>query len=185
MTTATEVKNTKCLLKDIKSGDKVSVTYYLNVINKNSDSLDVEDQTGSKFAIRGKDLIEGTLNTAEQYTETRKVSRTELIEILENAGDTVFTANYNKLPNADTIAELLGNYSINDFGDPKKLSKIAKEAMKGEERNLKGYLINIEPKMGRSSVIDLEIPKGEHNVRLIDHRTLNSIIIKNIKYQVK
>jgi hypothetical protein len=185
MTTATEVKTLKSKLADIKTGDKLSVTYYLTVLNKNSDSLDVEDQTGSKFAIRGKDLIEETINTAEQYTETRKISRTELIEVLENAGDTVFTANFNKLPNAESIAELLGSYSINDFSDTKKLSKIAKEVMKGEGRNLKGYLLNTEPKMGRSSVIDLEVPKGQHNVRLIDHRTLNFLILKGIRYEVK
>lgn len=181
----TKTKEQKMKLSNVKIGDKLSMTYYLNVLDKKNDSLSVEDQNGMKFSINGKELIEETIYSANQYTEVKSVSRTEAIEILENAGDTVFTINFNKLPNADTFAELMKSLSIADLNDTKKLSKIAKQAMLGEERTLVGYLINAEPKMGRSTVVDLDIPVGQHNLRLCDHRTLNSIIWKGIKYTVK
>ena len=50
----------------------------------------------------------------------------------------------------------------------------------GEERTMIGHLIDIEPKMGRSYVFDLE-KKG---TRLVDHRTLDWLIIKGTKYYV-
>lgn len=47
-----------------------------------------------------------------------------------------------------------------------------------------GYLLETEPKMGRSQVIDLEAPAGRRH-RLVDHRTINWLILKNIKYVTK
>lgn len=67
----------------------------------------------------------------------------------------------------------------------KALKNISKEAIAGEERTLVGYLLNVEPKMGRSVAIDLEVPFDRHRIRQIDHRTLNWLILKNVKYVVK
>lgn len=50
----------------------------------------------------------------------------------------------------------------------------------GTHRTLIGHLLQLEPKMGRSYVYDLE-NKG---TRLVDHRTLEWLIIKGTKYFV-
>jgi len=55
----------------------------------------------------------------------------------------------------------------------------------GTERTLRGKLVTPEPLLGRSSVIDLDIPAGEHNLRLIDHRTVVSLTLDGVKYTVK
>jgi hypothetical protein len=185
MTAATATIEKRCDLDEVKVGSILSTTHYLEVLGKTNNSVKVKDQNGLNFEIRGKELIEDTIFTADQIQEEKKVSRTEAIQILENAKDTVFTVNFNKLPDENSFAELLGKVSIADLNDPKKLKKLAKEAMKGEERTLVGHLVEAEPTMGRSSVIDLQIPKGSHNLRQVDHRTLNWIIFKNIKYVVK
>jgi hypothetical protein len=186
MTTVT--KDRKCDFSKVTVGSKLSMTYHLNVLDKGTRAgrpfLSVEDQNGAKFDIQGKELIEETINSADQFTETETVSRTAAIEVLESAGDTVFTANFNKLPNEQSFSDMLSSVSIGDLNDPKKLKKLAKEAMRGEERTLVGYLVNTEPKMGRSTVIDLET-KDTHKLRQVDHRTLNWIIFKNKKYVVK
>lgn len=137
----------------LKKGNKLSMTYYLNVNKVNSDgSIDVTDQNGNPFTVRGKNLIENTMNSANQFTDIQKITRTEMVEKLENVRDSVFTVNFDK--------------------------------QTGENRTLTGYLISTEPKMGRSQVIDLEIVTG-HAERLVDHRTLNWLISKGIKYELK
>jgi hypothetical protein len=180
-----QTKEQKMKLSNVVVGDKLSMTYYLRVLGTQKDSLIVEDQNGISFTIKGKELIEETIYSANQFTEVKNVSRTEAIDILESAGDTVFRCIFNKLPNEESFSKLMENLTIADLNNPKQLKKIAKQAMLGEERTLIGYLVSAEPKMGRSTVVDLNIPKGSHNLRQIDHRTLQSIVLKGIKYIVK
>lgn len=138
----------------IKQGEMLSVTYYLRVlsVDKGTGSIQVEDQNGQKFTVRGKDLIQESMYSGEQYSEEKKVSRTEATNILRNAGDTVFTVEFEK---AD-----------------------------GQTRVLTGHLIDTENEFGRSNVVDLEIIKG-HPLRQVDHRTINWIVFKGVKYTVK
>jgi hypothetical protein len=53
----------------------------------------------------------------------------------------------------------------------------------GEERVLRGRLVEPEPLLGRSHVEDLDITEG-HRLRLVDHRTIRWIIVNCVKYTV-
>ena len=53
----------------------------------------------------------------------------------------------------------------------------------GENRKLRGIFIKGEPTMGRSIVKDLD--KTEDNIRMVDHRTIKSLVIDNIKFTVE
>lgn len=53
----------------------------------------------------------------------------------------------------------------------------------GENRTLVGYKVSTENLMGRVNVVDLEATG--HNLRQVDLRTIKSLIVNNIKYQVK
>ena len=46
------------------------------------------------------------------------------------------------------------------------------------------HLVNTENNLGRSTVIDLDA-KGENKFRQIDHRTIEFIVFKNVKYVLK
>lgn len=52
------------------------------------------------------------------------------------------------------------------------------------ERKLRGRLLSSENILGRSTVEDLDKPDGDR-IRLVDHRTLKSIIVDNIKFTLK
>ena len=52
------------------------------------------------------------------------------------------------------------------------------------ERVLRGRLIKTEPLMGRSYAEDLDITEP-NKTRLVDHRTIKSLIVDGIKYSVK
>lgn len=54
----------------------------------------------------------------------------------------------------------------------------------GSERTLRGRLICPEPLLGRSMVEDLDDTSG-HNLRQVDHRTINWLIVEGTKYIVK
>lgn len=54
----------------------------------------------------------------------------------------------------------------------------------GTSRVLVGRLLDVENTMGRSNAVDLQITAG-HNQRQIDHRTLNYLVYKGNKYEVK
>lgn len=53
----------------------------------------------------------------------------------------------------------------------------------GRDRTLRGYLIGVDEHLGRSRCIDLDAP-GEHKVRLVDHRTIKSLVYDGVKYVV-
>lgn len=137
----------------ISVGEHISYTDYLTVksINKADGSIVVKNTSGNEMTVRGKTLIEG-MHSGNQFSTTEKLSRTAIIEKLEQAGDKVFTVVFLK---ADS-----------------------------SERTLTGHLLAVEPKMGRSSVRDLNIQSG-NPIRLVDHRTIMSLIFDNVKYVAK
>ena len=59
------------------------------------------------------------------------------------------------------------------------------EKKDGELRTLRGRLLDSEPLLGRVKVEDLDIPKGEPRMRLVDNRTLKELIVGGVKYTLK
>lgn len=53
------------------------------------------------------------------------------------------------------------------------------------ERTLRGRLVSAEPLLGRSHVEDLDIPRDQHRLRLVDHRTLKSLTVNGVIYRLK
>lgn len=82
--------------KDIKKGEILSTTMYLEVLSKDKDSIQVKDSYGREFTVRGVELIEKSMSSSDQFDNTVKITRTELAEKLVNLGDQVFTVNFDK-----------------------------------------------------------------------------------------
>lgn len=73
-----------------------------------------------------------------------------------------------------------------DFKELKKsqvLAKFAKDIVEGEMVEMVCHLKESDNGMGRSLVIDLGAPHN-NNFRQVDHRTIQWIIFKNIKYEL-
>lgn len=178
----------KCVFEELKPGDYLSEVQYYRVMSVSEDEITVQNERGYQIAVT-KGVVQEGMYSASQFTEERKVTRSQLCEILENAGDTVFMVNFHKKIKekdvADAVFEILTEDDLSDQKAVQKHVRAAlKEALQGKERTLVGYLIKAEPKMGRSEVIDLEA-EGDHRMRLVDHRTINWMIIKNVKYVTK
>jgi endo-alpha-1,4-polygalactosaminidase (GH114 family) len=167
---------------DIKVGDRLSETQYYKVISitNDTDRLRVQNERGFEFSV-SKEIVEEGMYNASQYTEEKKVSRTALVNILEGAGDTIFTVNFHKKPNEETVLKALKTCTVGDLNNDAKMKELSVILTSGEERTLVGYLLHTEPKMGRSRVVDLTKPANQNN-RLVDHRTMNWMIYKGTKY---
>lgn len=178
----------KCQFEEIKVGDRLSEVQYYNVTAVSKDSITVANERGYKIEVT-KGVVQEGMYSASQFTEEKKVTRTQLCELLENAGDTVFTVSFHKkVKEKDVSTEIIKALAGVDSNDEKAIAKAikasVKSAIEGQERILVGYLIQTEAKMGRSEVIDLEAT-GTHRIRLVDHRTIDWLILKNVKYSLK
>ena len=168
----------------LKIGDRLSETQYYKIMSIEDTKICVSNERGFTFNI-GKNIVEEGMYTSNQYDKEVKMSRTDIVNIFENAKDNIFTINFNKLPTEKSVIEKLSKVQISSLGSNKELKKLSKQLMLGEERTIVGYLIHTEPKMGRTSVVDLEIDPKKYRLRLVDHRTINWLILKNVKYVVK
>jgi hypothetical protein len=147
----------------VQAGHLMAIIYYVTVENTayNGERLTVKDVVGDtgKIDINGKSLIETALS-ADQFQETVKVNRTQLAQLLIESHNRPFTVVFDKQESKDG---------------------------KDKERKLRGRLISHEALLGRSLVEDLDIdakdPKGR--TRLVDHRTLKSLIVDGVKYELK
>jgi hypothetical protein len=64
------------------------------------------------------------------------------------------------------------------FGVPFTVAFVKKD---GQQRVLRGYLIRHEEKFGRCLCLDLELEQDD-NLRLVDHRTLESLVVGGVRY---
>lgn len=174
----------RCDASQIKVGERLSRTQYYEVleIDEEKGMFTVSNEQGFKFKLT-TGVLEAEMYSARQYTQERKITRSELADLLENAGDTCFTVTFLKQATDKGVAEKLAALDTLDALDTdRKRRKFARDLLAGEQRELVGYLYKLEPKLGRSMVIDLEIPAGKHNIRMVDHRTVLSVIYKNTLY---
>lgn len=104
------------------------------------------------YEVAGEDLIRSA-QSADFFAEERKVCRTKIAEALVASAGKPFTAVFCK--------------------------------QNGECRTLRGKLLAHEAMFGRSLVIDMDVRRQdpvEDGIRLVDHRTLQSLICDGIKY---
>jgi hypothetical protein len=146
---------------DVSVGDVMASFEFFQVVAKNNalETLSVKDlNTGLTFDIRGDSLVAQCVS-ADRFFVEKKVTRTEMASILSESFNMPFTAVFDKA--------------------------------KGEERTLRGKLVKVEALMGRARVIDFDLPYeiGEDNPtsrqRLVDFRTLKSLIVGGVKYTLK
>jgi len=177
----------KSKFAELQVGDRLSETQHYRVVAKIDNparkTATLRNERGFQYDAH-RSVIEEGMYSATQYNKEQRVSRTRLIEILENSAGTVFQLNFHKKPTHTTVSEKLSKINVGSLGDASALKALSEDLLLGEERTLTGYLVHSEPKLGRSQVVDLEVEEGQHDRRLVDHRTINWMILKNVRYEV-
>lgn len=183
---AAKTKNAKADFSQLQVGEYLSETQYYKIIALDKDSIEVENERGLTFNI-DSEIVEEGMWSASQYKTEKQITRTEICEHLAKAGNNIFTINFDKQvkvkDSSEKIQQLLAN--ADNYKTKKSINEFTKDLLTGENRTLVGYLINCEPMTGRSTVIDLEISSDRHRLRQVDHRSIQWMILKNVKYIVK
>lgn len=120
--------------------------------------------------------------SADHYAKEVPMTMSSLAELLETFSDTVFSVCFHKLPTVDGAVEKLNAHSL--ASAKKDAAKLAKEMTEGELCTMVCHLVKVENNLGRSTVIDLKATTP-NKFRQVDHRTIEWIVFKNVKYVLK
>lgn len=171
----------------LKAGDKLSELQYYTVdsIDRDKNKAVLVNQRGLAITTAAS-VIESSMYSASQVQRTETVSLTEAAGIIENAGHEAFSASFNKKADSTSIGAAVQAYlqqtdATSATFNAKELAKFVKEAGQGAERVITARLLSTEAKLGRSTVLDLAI----NQPRLVDHRTLNWVVFRGVKYLVR
>lgn len=182
---ATDTVNAPVL--QIKVGDKWSRLSYGEIVDVNGKDVQIKNEQGTIWWI-GKELIEKEFNLADSHYTTRYLNQTAIAELVLSKPGTIMTINFNKkVKEEDVIAEITDVFNRTVLSD-NDAKRIAKKILDGEERTLVGRHYHHIDDMGRIQFVDMNLENDDSKdydtrLRLVDPRTINWVIIENIKYQ--
>lgn len=137
----------------------------------------VQNQDGFSWQV-DENIIAQEFSIAGQFETEETVSRTRAIEILTENPYTAMQITFRKKPDAKAVAEALsvGKGEMTD----RAWSKLVREQMAGEQREMKGYHRNHYDEHRR-----LNFSEAGVGNRLVDPRTVEEIIVRRTKFKVK
>ncbi|MCA8938755.1 MAG: hypothetical protein KDB07_03020 [Planctomycetes bacterium] len=187
---AAEDFESKANSSQLAPGDFLSRVSYCQVVSRQPGGmLVVRNKDGFEWSI-SEGIVEAEFYSADQFDHehVQKMTKTELVELLLSARDAAFTVAYHKQLKMEDAIESMANAvaEAGGLGSGKRqakafLKKTLPDNTQGELRVLQGHMLKPEPLLGRSHVWDFE-SKG---IRLVDHRTVQWLILRGVKYELK
>lgn len=183
-------KQKRSSIKEVKSGHIMSELQFYKVHGGNDIyRIQVTNDRGFKFNV-SPDIIEEGWYSASQFEEVKEVTRTELIQVFKLCWGAVFTVHFRKMPKEKEINEVVKSFNgPNGIIPIKEMTVKIKEAFKGEPRTVIGHMVDPDHDFGRSLVMDLDKQfEGNPPDRCfsqVDHRTIEWLIFKNVKWVAK
>ncbi len=147
------------------------------VIDIQGTSIRIRNAAGQEWTITDT-LVESQFSFADQHDQEVKVTRTEMINILKNCRQTAMTVVYHKKPDEGIIAKAVAS-GQGDLTD-KQWKSVVKRLIQGEERTMIGCHYG-----GFDDHERLKFQEAGVGIRLVDTRTLMSVIVKRVFYRLK
>ena len=126
-----------------------------------------------------RSILRDEMENANLWASEERLSMTDLATRMTNANNMCFQVNFTCKANDKSVLEKLDGVKAKPSAAA--IKELAKECLKGREQTLVCRLTKCEGKLGRSLVIDL----AEGGFKQIDHRTIQWIVIDNVKYILK
>lgn len=188
----------KTSFKDLSVKTKLSETQFYSVEKIKGDKVQLKNDAGESIVV-DKPYVEKCLVASDQIVETKKMSRTDVINLFLTSSNVVCTVNFNKKVDEKEVQKQLFSLYPNKGGKilsqadyEKEIKKHLADALQGEERTMVGRHYGRTDEFGRIKFIDMEAPGGydeakdaDSRQRLVDPRTINWIILRGVKYEVK
>lgn len=166
--------------KDSKSAPKAPPKVEKPAINPkiklDPNSVEVGDLMAVVYYVKVKDKKSDALLVDDLFSDLTdiQVRGKELISNCRSADQYSIEVKTTKTEAAQIL--------VNSYNTP---LTVAFEKLDGTERVLRGLLVQPEPLLGRSHVEDLDIPRGQHRLRLVDHRSILWLVVNGTRYVVK
>ena len=185
----TPVKKTTMSIvpSECKVGDNIWTVNHYQVTSIRDGWYSLRAEDGSEIRAQSG-VLEKAFHSVSKYTREEKVSQTSIANKIRHAGHADFEVTFHKKLDEGVLGEKLHNaIQNNEFGEnPRKRKRWLKENLLGEKRVMQARLHRVDniadqETMGRIPVYDLE-KKGR---RLIDVRTITSLVLEGVKYTVK
>jgi len=175
----------------LKAGDHLyEVSQYVVKRVRDDGSVDVlNTQTHSEFTF-GKDVVQSTIYSTDQFEREVKMTRSEIAKKIETLGHSSFRVKFRKQVVSNDVADGLDGV---DMGSQAKRRKLLKSLMEGVERTMHARLYRTEEfdasmEFGRYKVVDLEdyekTRDEKRSSRLVDTRTVSELVVDNVRYFV-
>lgn len=174
---------------DLKVGDVFARVSHGKIVAINGDLFEVENEAGFRWTI-AKGIVAREFCFAGAHSRSEKVTVSAIERIFkEGIGSNVFTVTFTKKPDVGAgVAAVDG--SGWDALNKTKRRKVIADVLTGASRTLIGRLnvdayraADSEPEtLGRMKVVDLQVPAGERNERMIDLRTVTELIVGGVRY---
>ena len=169
----------------LQRGDFVSCTMVYQVTDRKPGETTLATADGrNSVSIVGEGVMSQEFYTTKAVEE-KKVCRSFLASILQGAKDAVVEVTFRKKPDAKAQDMLVKEISDGKHETRTKKQRVAlaTRISQGPKRVLVGRVISSdEITTGRTTMIDVTIQPPGHRVRQVDHRSIISLVYKNIRY---
>jgi len=186
----------KSNISNVKIGDHWSRISNGVVTQVTPSGLEITNEEGNSWQI-GSTIVEDEFYFHNQHSQEIKVTRTELAELFINHPRMIMTANYYKQVKEKDLNEQFfelyankGGKLLSEVDYKKRVKELTKIALKGEERTISGRHEGALDDFGRMHFTDVQADWNKEKDydtrhRLVDPRTLQWVIVANVKYIVK
>jgi hypothetical protein len=171
-------------------GKIYSMTNYFVVKEVNGQEVILTNQNGQNLR-SNVTTVNQAMQSADQHSDEKKLNQTDLINIVLNNPRTAMSiyfqkANKNKTKKAyneemNNWAEKVKISLVNTgiAGSMKLLEAKPDTIIPGEMRLIKGYYTGSQDERGRLQFVDME---DSNIVKAVDPRTMEYVIVNNVKY---
>lgn len=179
----------------LTQGSILGETQYYVVQSKKGQEVTLVPEGSTNPVTVNDKYVNTFLHSADSFETTEKKNQTELINVVVSNPRTVMTIEFvkkdelksKKVFEAEKANKLKEIESARLKKDRTKLimdllENPITQTIPGETRIIKGFHAGMVDDRGRVTFFDLEQPKGAHNVRQVDSRTVKSVIVNGVKY---
>lgn len=184
--------------KNLTTKTKLSETQFYSVEQIKGDKVQLKNDYG-ELVVVDKPYVEKLLVASDQVNEIKQMSRTDVINLFLSSTNVICTVNFNKkVDEKEVKKELIALYPntggkiLSKAEFEKAVNKSLKDALTGEERTMVGRHYGRTDEFGRIKFIDMEAAGGydetkdtDSRQRVVDPRTINYLILRGVKYEVK